>query len=176
LRYRHFRERGSGIGSRGDNLLLKRKLLREQGVEAASSVLDVGCGDLEVIKDLAIVNYLGIDQSCETLEIAKLARPDWRFKLAPAADVPAAEMVICFEVLIHQETEEAYRALIDFLAQKTIGTLLVSGYAADHDFIQKNPMLFFYEPLQRSLRRTGRFRTIRPIRAHANVAVFRCDV
>jgi hypothetical protein len=40
-------------------------------------------------------------------------------------------MVICFEVLIHQETEEAYRTLIDFLAQKTIGSLLVSGYAAD---------------------------------------------
>jgi hypothetical protein len=176
LRYRHFRERGSGIGSRGDNLLLKRKLLREQGVEAASSVLDVGCGDLEVIKDLAIVNYLGIDQSCETLEIAKLARPDWRFKLAPAADVPAAEMVICFEVLIHQETEEAYQALIDFLAQKTIGSLLVSGFAADHDFIQKNPMLFFYEPLQTSLRRTGRFRTIRQIGAHTKVAVYRCDV
>jgi 2-polyprenyl-3-methyl-5-hydroxy-6-metoxy-1,4-benzoquinol methylase len=105
LRYRHFREGGSGICSRGDNLLLKRQLLTEQGVEAASSVLDVGCGDLEVIKGLAIVNYLGIDQSSETLEIAQLARPDWSFKLAPAADAPAAEMVICFEVLIHQETE-----------------------------------------------------------------------
>jgi hypothetical protein len=44
-------------------------------------------------------------------------------------------MVICFEVLIHQETEEAYCALIDFLAQKTIGSLLVSGFAADHDAI-----------------------------------------
>jgi hypothetical protein len=129
-----------------------------------------------VIKDLAIVNYLGIDQSSETLEIAQLARPDWSFKLAPAADVPAAEMVICFEVLIHQETEEAYWALIDFVAQKTIGSLLVSGYAADHDSIQNNPMLFFYEPLQTSLRRTGRFRTIRRIRAQTNVAVYRCDI
>lgn len=176
LRYSHFRERGSGIGSRGANLLLKRQLLREQGVEAASSVLDVGCGDLEVMKDLAIVNYLGIDQSSETLEIAQLARPDWRFKLAPAADVPAAEMVLCFEVLIHQETEEAYRALIDFLAQKTIGSLLVSGYAADHYSIRTNPMLFFHEPLQRSLRWTGRFGAIRRIGAHTNVAVYRCDV
>jgi len=145
-------------------------------LRTASSVLDVGCGDLEVIKDLAIGNYLGIDQSSETLEIAQLARPDWSFKLAPAADVPAAEMVICFEVLIHQETEEAYRALIDFLAQKTIGSLLVSGYAADHDSIQTNPMLFFYEPLQTSLRRTGHFRAIRRIGADTRVAVYRCDV
>ncbi|MGH6857562.1 MAG: hypothetical protein ACRECP_07970 [Methylocella sp.] len=176
LRYRHFRERGSGIGSRGDNLLLKRQLLREQGVEAASTVLDVGCGDLEVIKDLAIVNYLGIDQSSETLEIAQLARPDWSFRLAPAADAPAAEMVICFEVLIHQETDEAYRVLIDFLAQKTIGSLLVSGFAANHDSIRNSPMVFFYEPLPASLRRTGRFRAIRQIGAHTNVAVYRCDV
>ncbi|MGH6863979.1 MAG: class I SAM-dependent methyltransferase, partial [Methylocella sp.] len=140
------------------------------------TVLDVGCGDLEVIKDLAIVNYLGIDQSSETLEIAQLARPDWSFRLAPAADAPAAEMVICFEVLIHQETDEAYRVLIDFLAQKTIGSLLVSGFAANHDSIQNSPMVFFYEPLPASLRRTGRFRAIRQIGAHTNVAVYRCDV
>ncbi len=176
FRYRHFRERGSGIGSRGDKLLLKRQLLKEQGVETASSVLDVGCGDLEVIKDLAIVNYLGIDQSSETLAIARLARPDWSFKLAPAADAPAAEMVICFEVLIHQETAEAYRVLIEFLAQKTIGSLLVSGFAANHESIQNSPMVFFYEPLQTSLRRTGRFGAIRQIGAHTNVAVYRCDV
>ena len=74
------------------------------------------------------------------------------------------------------KTEEAYRALIDFLAQKTIGSLLVSGYAADLDSIQKNPMLFFYEPLQTSLRRTGRFRAIRRIGAHSRVTVYRCDV
>jgi len=132
LRYRHFPERGSGIGSRGDNLLRKRQLLREQGVEAASSHL------LEVIK-------------------------------GPAADAPAAETVICFEVLIHQGTDEAYRVLIDFLAEKTIGSLLVSGFAADHDSIRNNLMLFFHEPLQTSLRRTGRFRTIRQIGAHTNV-------
>jgi hypothetical protein len=66
--------------------------------------------------------------------------------------------------------------VIDFLAQKTIGSLLVSGYDADHDSIQNNPMLFFYEPLQRSLRRTGRFRAIRRIGADTRVAVYRCDV
>ncbi len=176
MRYKHFLERGSGIGSRGDNLLFKRQLLREQGVETASSVLDVGCGDLEVIRDLAIDNYLGIDQSSETLEIAQGARPDWRFLLAPAAAAPAAEMVLCFEVLIHQETEPAYRTLIEFLAEKTLGSLLVSGFAADHESIQKNPMVFFYEPLEMSLRRTGRFGAIRQIGAHTSVTIYRCDV
>jgi len=176
LRYRHFPERGSGVGSRGDILLVKRQLLKEAGVEAAASILDVGCGDLEVIKDLSIANYIGLDQSAETLEIARRARPDWTFTLTPAADVAAAEMVICFEVLIHQETEQAYFALIDFLASKTKRALLVSGFSADDWSISSNPMIFFYEPLELSLRRTGRFGAIRQIGAHTSVAVYRCDV
>ncbi|MGH6811744.1 MAG: hypothetical protein ACREDM_05170 [Methylocella sp.] len=176
MRYRHFPERGSGVGSRGDNLLYKRQLLREQGVETAASVLDVGCGDLEVVKTLDIKNYVGVDQSPETLTIARNARPDWVFELAPCADVSAAFMVLCLEVLIHQETEEAYRALMDFLADKTLGTLLASGFPANGEAIEKNPMIFFYEPLEISLRRTGRFSSIQQIGAHTNVAVYRCDV
>ncbi|MGQ0444399.1 MAG: class I SAM-dependent methyltransferase [Beijerinckiaceae bacterium] len=176
MRYRHFPERGSGVGSRGDNLLYKRQLLKEQGVETASSVLDVGCGDLEVVKALAIASYVGVDQSQETLTIARNARPDWVFELAPCADVPAAGMVLCLEVLIHQETEDAYRALIDFLANKTLGTLLASGFPANEEAIEKNPMIFFYEPLENSLRRTGRFSSIKQIGAHTNVTIYRCDV
>jgi hypothetical protein len=61
------------LGSRGENQLYKRSLLKEQGVEMASSVLDVGCGDLEVIKALNISSYVGIDQSRSVLEIARLA-------------------------------------------------------------------------------------------------------
>ncbi len=176
FRYRHFPERGSGVGSRGDNLVTKLQLLRAQGIESAASVLDVGCGDLEVVRHLAISNYLGIDQSAETLEIARRSRPDWTFQLAPAQDAPAAEMVICFEVLIHQEMAAAYRALIDFLARKTIRSLIVSGFAADEEFIRQNPMIFFFEPLELSLRQTGRFSAIQQIGAHTSVAVYRCDV
>ena len=62
-RYAHFIERGSGVGSRGQNLKYKRELLRDQGAEQARSVLDVGCGDLEVVKTLALHRYVGVDQS-----------------------------------------------------------------------------------------------------------------
>jgi hypothetical protein len=176
MRYRCFPERGSGVGSRGDNLLYKRQLLKEQGVEAAASVIDFGCGDLEVVKDLTIRRYVGIDQSSEALAVARRARPDWEFRLAPEADLQPAEMVLCFEVLIHQETEAAYLAVIAFLAEKTLGSLLVSGYQADSQDIQRNPMVFFHEPLESSLRRTGRFRHIRQVGAHTSVVVYRCDV
>ena len=108
IRYAHFIERGSGVGSRGKNLEYKRKLLRDQGAEQARSVLDVGCGDLEVVKTLALHSYVGVDQSKTALEIAKRARPDWTFFPAPAMNVPGAELVLCFEVLIHQETLGQY--------------------------------------------------------------------
>ena len=176
MRYKSFPERGSGVGSRGENMSYKRDLLRQQGIEAVASVLDVGCGDLEVVKAFDIKNYVGLDQSAESLQLAKCARPDWNFQLFVGADVEAAEMVLCFEVLIHQPTAREYQALIDFLAAKTSGALLVSGYEEGTQAIYQNHMLFFHEPLGTSLERTGRFRAIREIGRHTGVVIYRCDV
>ena len=81
--------------------------------------------------------------------------------------------MLCFEVLIHQTSEPDYRALIEFLANHTERTLLVSGYDSDPGQLG----LFFYEPLEESLRRTGKFRLINKIGAHSNlVNIYRCDV
>jgi Methyltransferase domain len=174
-RYAHFIERGSGVGSRGQNLEYKRQLLREQGAEQARSVLDVGCGDLEVVKTLALRRYVGVDQSRTALEIAKQARPDWTFFPAPAMNAPAAELVLCFEVLIHQEALGKYLDLIKYLAEKTEKILLVSGYEEETESIRQNPMLSYYEPLSLSLRRTGRFESITAVGHHSDVVIFRCE-
>lgn len=176
MRYRLFPERGSGLGSRDRNLAYKRALLATEGVEAAASVLDVGCGDLEVMRAFNIPSYLGVDQSANAIEIARLARPDWQFRLAPAANLPSAEMVLCLEVLIHQADKTDYDALIAMLAEKTRRSLLVSGYVADCSAIRQNPMVFFHEPLPESLARTGRFSSVREIGRHSDVVVYRCDV
>jgi hypothetical protein len=150
-------------------------LLRTQGAEQALSVLDVGCGDLEVVKALSLCGYVGVDQSERALEIAKRARPSWTFLRAPAQDTPAAELVLWFEVLIHQESSAAYLKLIDYLAEKTRRVLLVSGYEKDSDAIRRNPMLFFHEPLSLSLARTGKFESVALIGHHTSVFVFRCE-
>jgi hypothetical protein len=175
MRCAHFIERGSGIGSRGQNLEYKRKLLQDQGAEQARSVLDVGCGDLEVVKALALRRYIGVDQSKSALDIAKRVRPDWTFLPAPAIGAPAAELVLCFEVLIHQETLGAYLALIKYLAEKTERILLVSGYEDETESIRQNPMLFYYEPLSLSLARTGRFESVTVVGHHTDVVIFRCE-
>jgi 2-polyprenyl-3-methyl-5-hydroxy-6-metoxy-1,4-benzoquinol methylase len=176
LRYHQFPDRGSGVGSRGENITYKRALLIAQGVETASSVLDIGCGDIEVVKALSISNYLGVDQAVKAIEIARRARPDWQFCLAPATNLPSAEMVLCFEVLIHQKDKASYDALIRLLAEKTRGSLLVSGYAKDNALKCANPMIFFYEPIATSLERTGRFRSVQEIGRHTDVVIYRCDV
>lgn len=176
LRYRLFPERGSGLGSRADNLAYKRALLAAEGVETAASVLDVGCGDLEVMKTLNISNYLGIDQSAKAIEIARRARPDWQFRLSSGPVLPSAELVLCFEVLIHQADKASYDALIAMLAANTERSLIVSGYDTDRAGIRENPMIFFHEPLAESLARTGRFKSAREIGRHTDVVVYRCDV
>ena len=176
LRYRHFPERGSGVGSRGANLAYKRDLLKAEGVEGASSVLDVGCGDLEVVHALNLANYVGVDRSAASLALAAERRPDWTFVETPALDVAPADMVLCFEVAIHQKTAQAYRELVGFLASKTRRTLIVSGYDAATDKIAANHMLYYYEPLHESLSATGKFSSIRKIGSHSDVVVYRCDV
>lgn len=176
MRYDRFPALGSGVGSRGSNLSYKRELLRAQGVEQAQSVLDVGCGDLEVVRSLDIQNYVGIDRSEASLAKAAAARPDWTFVRAPSTDVRPAEMVLCFEVAIHQETAGDYQDLIRFVAEKTQRTLIISGYDDSNDEIAANHMLFFYQPLRRSLEEVGKFSSIRQIGQHTTVVIYRCDV
>ncbi|WP_313534239.1 class I SAM-dependent methyltransferase [Sphingomonas sp.] len=175
LRYNRFPERGSGVGSRGDNLAYKRGLLISEGVETADSVLDVGCGDLEVVGSLKLHNYLGLDRSQQSLDVARSKRPDWQFMLAPY-DAPCADFVICLEVLIHQRSQSEYRQLIEYVAQRTLRRLIISGYDAQGDHVAANHMIFFHEPLSLSLKATGRFSSIQQIGSHSDVGIYRCDV
>ncbi len=180
LRYSQFSARGSGVGSRGTTLLYKRQLLINEGAELAGGILDVGCGDLEVLKVLNLHGYLGIDASESAIQAAKRARQDWEFRLLSLenynGDIPTTEFVLCFEVLIHQNSRALYEKVIDFLVQHTERTLIVSGYERGPAHRRSNSMVFFYEPLEDSLRRTGRFQSIRKIGEHTDVSIYRCDV
>jgi len=177
LRYTCFPERGSGLGSRGETLEYKRALLRRQGIEDADSVLDVGCGDLEVIKELRLRNYVGVDQSPAALYLAREKRPDWAFTLLnDGSQVDPADWVLCFEVSIHQKASAAYDWLLGLVTAKTKRTLIISGFDVAPAGLEHNPMLFFHEPLRASLDRIGQFRTIREIGRHTSVVIYRCDI
>lgn len=142
-------------------------------MESAQSVLDVGCGDLEVLRELNLHDYIGLDVSQEALKTARAARPDWQFALLQNHPSDKREMVLCLEVLIHQSTREDYHRLVAFLAEHAAKVLIVSGYERKD---RPYHMIYFYEPLSVSLARTGCFQSIRAIGAHTDVTVFRCEV
>lgn len=90
--------------------------------------------------------------------------------------IPAAELVLCLEVLIHQTDWASYWRVIELAAAKTLSKLIVSGYERDDAQIQANHMTYYYEPLAQSLARTKRFRTIGQIGEHTGVKIYRCCV
>ena len=171
FRYERYPERGSGIGSRDENAQYKSALLLEQGIEHATSILDVGCGDLEVIKKLMLTDYLGLDSSSKALEIAQSKRPDLAFQLSQQSDWPSKQMVLCFEVAIHQTNFQNYENFLKKVIGVTEKTLIISGYEnklPDH-------MVYFYEPISETLNRLGNFKQIKKIGAHSDVIIFRCE-
>lgn len=176
FRYGQYPERGSGVGSRGAPLEYKRTLLQGEGLESAASILDIGCGDLEVIHPFNLRQYLGLDVSQKAISVASVRRSDWSFRLMSneMEAVPAAELVLCLEVLIHQTDWASYWRVIELAAAKTLSKLIVSGYERDDARIQANHMTYYYEPLAESLARTKRFRTIEEIGEHTSVKIYRC--
>ncbi|WP_319420080.1 class I SAM-dependent methyltransferase [Pleurocapsa sp. FMAR1] len=174
FRYHEFPQLGSGIGSRGENLLYKRKLLKTLGIETSQSILDVGCGDLEVIKNFNLPNYIGVDISSEAVNIAKQKRPDLDFILLDYSNnnhISKADLVICLEVLIHQQNLPDYQKVINFLAQKTINRLVVSGYVVKETHHDNNYMINFHESLLDSLAKTKQFSRIEVLGQHSDVQI-----
>ena len=174
FRYQVFSDLGSGVGSRGENLSYKRSLLQNLGIENSQSILDVGCGDLEVIKNFHLPNYLGVDVSPQAIELARQKRPDLEFVLLDRHNsdrLPTADTVICLEVSIHQPTLEDYQQLIELLVQKTHNKLIVSGYTKPQPHHESNHMVHFHESLLDSLQKTQQFSSIEIVGQHSDVQI-----
>jgi 2-polyprenyl-3-methyl-5-hydroxy-6-metoxy-1,4-benzoquinol methylase len=174
--YRYFTnpELGSGLGSRGEYIKYKLKLLKNMGAEKANFLLDVGCGDLEIISKLKIKKYFGMDISENALKIAKEKFPDgFYFNYRDREKIPICDLVVCFDVTIHQETREKYLNLIKFLISKTGNSLIISGY--DNNVSDNSNMCFFYENIDVSLRNTGSFKYVFKIGEYRGVGVYFAD-
>lgn len=136
FRYATNPELGSGLGSREASLADKRDMLRPYfEMMGKAQVLDVGCGDLEVLAPMPIDDYTGIDVSVEALSVARAKRPDWQFKQCSVADIPdkSFDYVLCIDVLIHQPDEDAVRALARDLVRMARKGVLFSCHALPVD-------------------------------------------
>jgi len=145
---------GSGIGSRGNNLLIKKGILQTQlAILNPTSVLDVGCGDLEVTRDLSIPGYTGIDISSAAVELAGGKRPDWEFFSGDIFELALSphDLVICLDVTIHQPTRKMYETLCRRLLDLSARNLIVAGY--NQPPWHTSEITFYYEPLSDTLRK-----------------------
>jgi hypothetical protein len=165
---------GSGIGSRGKIVPLRRKLLKLIGIEDAESVLDIGFGDLEVITPFEIDDYSGVDISKECVIKAKEKRPQGKYYHYSEKElVDPHDLVICLDVLIHQDSLSSFNELIDYLIRKTKRRLVVNGFVKDPR--ATSSMVFFYKGLEELLRSTGQFSSIQSILLHKNKSVLIAD-
>jgi trans-aconitate methyltransferase len=161
-RYRTNMTLGSGAGSRGTFLEAKRDLVRDAIARLRPrSILDVGCGDIEVTRELTFEGvYTGIDLSPFIIERNREIRPDWTFVqgdfLAPS-QTPAmhADLVLCLDVLIHQHDRETYRELVRALLDASQVALIVNGFDAQAHSARLSPNVAFHEPINQTLRDCG---------------------
>ncbi len=178
MRYELFPDLGSGVGSRGDTLLIKRDLLA-CALEGFTDkrVVDVGCGDLELSKVFDFKEYTGYDLSAEALKFAQSRRPEWNFIHGSITDHPEeyADVVICLDVLIHQRTKDEYLKLIKALANATNKRLIISGYEDSPSEEHISDICAYHEPLSKSLSNLGIFNEIIDIGNYRGLSLMVAD-
>lgn len=174
FRYSTNPELGSGVGSRGTVAEYKSKLIKMIGIENDKSLLDIGCGDLEIIGKFKIDNYTGVDVSSEALNKAKQRYPNSSFYsyVTQKSAIPHSETVVCLDVTLHQPSKNDYQNLLNFITEKTTKRLIVSGYDSPSD---QSHMCFFYEPLKESLLAQSKFKYVFKIGEYRNLSVYLAD-
>lgn len=176
FRYEFYPELGSGVGSRGKTLEYKRTLLQKCFDNKNDiTVLDVGCGDLEIIKVFKFKKYLGVDLSMEAIKKGQIKKPEWSFKHISSADFYSENMdvVICLDVLIHQKSYDDYLSLINKLVKYTNKRLIIAAYDEDPSF--NSDITFFYEPITETLNKTGDFKRVAKIGEYNSTAFVVAD-
>ncbi|PWE21739.1 hypothetical protein DF188_05870 [Aliarcobacter skirrowii] len=152
----------------------KLKLLKNIGLEKQKSVLDVGCGDLEIVKNLFFENYTGVDISAQAVANGKTKFPHfdfYNFELEKEK-ITNADTVLCLDVLIHQPTKQSYDELIKFVTTKANKRVVISGYERQSD---SSHMCFFYENIKESLEKTKLFKYIYKVGEYRGLGMYVAD-
>jgi len=165
---------GSGLGSRGDNLLQKRAMLTPY-IRAFSQgrILDVGCGDLEVTRFMPARSYHGIDVSDTALAIARDKRPDWRFDATSLSILPdgSYDLVLCLDVLIHQSSPYEFDELIGQCLRISRDAVILSGYAKP-PMASAQGIVLFHRPIDGALSQRSCVSSVTDIGSYRDVSVF----
>ena len=174
-RYLNHPELGSGIGSRGGFMYYKRALL-EQTVKSIlpDSILDVGCGDMEVSQVLPANGYVGVDISHVVIAANSTAFQDRKFITGHFIDLDlvGADLIVCLDILIHLSSPEYYKNFVRKCVALARKGGIISGYELPP--VDRSVITFFHEPLSLTLAAAGA-KNVRCIGAYRQVKVFRFD-
>jgi 2-polyprenyl-3-methyl-5-hydroxy-6-metoxy-1,4-benzoquinol methylase len=176
-RYYLYPQMGSGAGTRGESLGIKRRLLAYSTWDFGNgSVIDVGCGDLEAVRHLRFTDYLGIDISAVAIQLARDKKPEWRFEVGTLDSLSKdheADLIICLDVLIHQKSGERYLGLLQQLIDRTKCRLVVAGYTAPPT--NQSEITAYHGSCLEYLQQCGMFHEIAVIGRYRDVSVIVAD-
>jgi 2-polyprenyl-3-methyl-5-hydroxy-6-metoxy-1,4-benzoquinol methylase len=157
-RYTIYPGLGSGLGSRGDSLKYKQKVIQQIiKLHSCKKVLDICSGDGEVMKDISSnLRLLAFDVSecSKKLYLQNNPNAEWTL-LDITKDKPSEEgdLNICLDSLIHLSQKTQYEASVRNICE-LVGPVLVSGFnEAPSEF---GPMTYFHESLADTIHRFGR--------------------
>lgn len=130
-RYQTLAELGSGPGSRGWVTGYKRAIVGAAvGRSDAASVADIGCGDACWLDEeiTGLVSYRGYDIADVIVQRNAAAFPTAEFAVHDIVQgpVPRADLVVCFDVLIHQNDQSSFDAALRHVAASALKMALVS--------------------------------------------------
>ena len=160
-RYREDPQLGSGRGSKGVWKAMKlRAVERYVATGAIRSILDLGCGDLQVMGSFPLpdgVTYTGVDFSEEVVAANRARHPERQFTCADLGrlgevELPRPDLVLCFDVLFHLDRDKTYDGLLRYLfgcgARAAILTCTVTDAPSGRPFV-------FHRDFHRDARRLG---------------------
>jgi len=171
-RYACHAELGSGVGSRADSLAYRRDLLYPiVFLFARKEILDVGCGDLEVMAEAEADRYTGLDISPAAISLARTKRPDWRLLVGDVSAIHGQvfDLVMCGCVLIHMPEREVYENTVRRLVDACRDTLIIEAYNGPPTLTSE--ITFYHEPVSETLSRDPRIGQIKVIGSYSSVHV-----
>jgi len=156
-RYTEHPELGSGMGSRGEFAEYKQKLIKSVlDWYQPKSILDVGCGDMKVLEGLNLSNYTGIDISDNIVSKNREKFPTLNFLSGDFLQISQQfqslwDLVLCFDVLIHQHNYKDYDNFVKALVDSTDKMGMIGAYENTPDRDHRSEITAYHEPITDTL-------------------------
>jgi 2-polyprenyl-3-methyl-5-hydroxy-6-metoxy-1,4-benzoquinol methylase len=134
------------------------------------SVLEVGCGDGDLIEDLPNGRYIGVDLSSDAVRQARQKHPGGEFVVGTFDHPIEVDLVVALHLLTEIIVDASYQRMVDLLWQSTRNALVISGYETPPGDV--DPRATFHEPLSSTLHRVAPDAEVYPIASEGAVATF----